>query len=73
MPDWFHRNLARPPLFRLPTERARSLAIGIHFRIGYVSAAHLFPAFAGLGLLLVGLGLCRPWLAARRLSANPVR
>ena len=52
---------------------AYACAIGIHYGIGYVSPAHLLPAFAGLVLLLVGLGLCRPWMAASRSPSDPVR
>lgn len=41
---------------------AYACAIGVHFWVGYVDWHHLFPAFAGLGLMLTGLGLCRGWL-----------
>ncbi|HEY1171948.1 MAG TPA: hypothetical protein VGH19_11305 [Verrucomicrobiae bacterium] len=37
-------------------------AIGVHFHVGYVDWHHLLPAFAGMGLLLIGLGLCREWM-----------
>lgn len=37
-------------------------AIGVHFHVGYVDWHHLLPAFAGMGLLLMGLGLCREWM-----------
>jgi len=43
---------------------AYACAIGVHFWVGYVDWHHLLPAFAGLGLLLAGLGLCRKWLMA---------
>ncbi len=43
---------------------AYSCAIGVHFEVGYVDWHHLLPAFAGLWLLLSGLGLCRGWLTA---------
>jgi len=45
---------------------AYACAIGVHYWVGYIDWHHLLPAFAGLGFLLVGLGLCRGWLIAIR-------
>jgi dihydroorotate dehydrogenase len=36
---------------------AYASALGIHYAVGYTSLMHLLPAFAGLGILLLGLGL----------------
>lgn len=44
---------------------AYACAIGVHFWVGYVDWHHLLPAFGGLWLLLMGLGLCRGWLTAK--------
>jgi hypothetical protein len=41
---------------------AYAAAIVVHFAVGYTDAKHLFPAFAGLALLLVGLGLSYSYL-----------
>jgi hypothetical protein len=37
-------------------------AIGVHFAVGYENPWHLAPAFAGLGLLAVSMGLLHPHL-----------
>jgi hypothetical protein len=37
-------------------------AIGVHVVVGYTDGMHLLPAFAGLGVFLLGLGLSRPYL-----------
>ena len=37
-------------------------ALGIHYTVGYMSLVHLLPAFAGLGILLLGLGLSYSYL-----------
>ena len=42
-------------------------AIGVHFAVGYTDLGHLLPAFAGLALFLVGLGLSYSYLC----SGNP--
>ena len=42
---------------------AYAAAIIVHFAVGYTDAMHLFPAFAGLAILLVGLGLSYSYLA----------
>lgn len=44
---------------------AYSAAIGVHFAVGYTDLHHLLPAFAGLAVFLLGLGLSAPYLAAR--------
>jgi dihydroorotate dehydrogenase len=44
---------------------AYAAAIGVHFAVGYLNLMHLLPAFAGLGLFLVGLGLSRQYLCAQ--------
>ncbi|HET6346729.1 MAG TPA: dihydroorotate dehydrogenase, partial [Myxococcota bacterium] len=41
---------------------AYAAALGIHYTVGYMSLVHLLPAFAGLGLLLLGLGLSYSYL-----------
>jgi hypothetical protein len=41
---------------------AYAAAIIVHFAVGYTDPKHLFPAFAGLTLLLVGLGLSYSYL-----------
>ncbi len=41
---------------------AYAAALGIHLDVGYTSLVHLLPAFGGLGLLLLGLGLSYSWL-----------
>jgi dihydroorotate dehydrogenase len=50
---------------------AYACAIGIHYWIGYENGVHLFPAYAGLALLLGGLALCRPWMLGRRTGTDP--
>ena len=34
-------------------------AIGVHYPIGYVDWFHLAPAWSGLGLFMLGMGLSR--------------
>ncbi|MCD6050210.1 MAG: hypothetical protein K0Q55_1613, partial [Verrucomicrobia bacterium] len=46
-------------------------AIGVHFHVGYVDWHHLLPAFAGLGLLLLGLALCRTWMKNAVITEEP--
>lgn len=41
---------------------AYAAALGIHYTVGYMSLVHLLPAFAGLGVLLLGLGLSYSYL-----------
>jgi hypothetical protein len=41
---------------------AYAAAIGVHYGVGYTDAHHLLPAFAGLGLFLLGLGLSYRYL-----------
>ncbi|MES1245091.1 MAG: dihydroorotate dehydrogenase [Acidobacteriota bacterium] len=41
---------------------AYAAALGIHLDVGYMSLVHLLPAFGGLALLLLGLGLSYSWL-----------
>jgi dihydroorotate dehydrogenase len=41
---------------------AYAAALGIHLDVGYMSLVHLLPAFGGLALLLIGLGLSYSWL-----------
>jgi len=43
-------------------------ALGIHFTVGYTSLVHLLPAFAGLGIFLLGLGLSYRYLCGRSLT-----
>lgn len=45
-------------------------AIAVHRVVGYEDAWHLAPTFAGLGLLLVGLGLSGPYLLGRNHRRN---
>jgi hypothetical protein len=44
---------------------AYGAALGVHFAVGYTAPMHLLPAFSGLVLLLVGLGLSRSLLCRR--------
>jgi len=37
-------------------------AIGVHFAVGYTEPRHLLPAFAGLGIFSLGMGLSYPFL-----------
>jgi hypothetical protein len=41
---------------------AYAAAIGVHYAVGYTDLGHLIPAFAGLGLFLLGLGLSYSFL-----------
>jgi hypothetical protein len=41
---------------------AYAAAIGVHYAVGYTNLMHLLPAFGGLGLLLLGLGLSYSYL-----------
>jgi hypothetical protein len=41
---------------------AYACALGIHYTVGYRSLMHLLPAFGGLVILLLGLGLSRAYL-----------
>jgi hypothetical protein len=43
---------------------AYTAAIGVHFVVGYTNPMHLLPAFAGLALFLLGLGLSHEYLCA---------
>ncbi|MEA2564184.1 MAG: dihydroorotate dehydrogenase [Acidobacteriota bacterium] len=43
---------------------AYAAALGVHYSVGYMSLMHLLPAFAGLGSLLLGLGLSYSWLCS---------
>ncbi|HEX3127688.1 MAG TPA: dihydroorotate dehydrogenase [Thermoanaerobaculia bacterium] len=43
---------------------AYAAALGIHLHVGYTSLFHLLPAFGGLALLLLGLGLSYSWLCS---------
>jgi hypothetical protein len=44
---------------------AYAAAIGVHFAVGYIDWGHLAPAFSGLALFLLGLGLARPYLCGK--------
>jgi dihydroorotate dehydrogenase len=44
---------------------AYAAAIGVHLIVGYMSMLHLLPAFGGLILFLLGLGLSYPFLGQR--------
>jgi dihydroorotate dehydrogenase len=39
-------------------------ALGIHYTVGYTSWLHLLPAFGGLAIFLLGLGLSASYLLA---------
>jgi dihydroorotate dehydrogenase len=41
---------------------AYAAAIGVHYAVGYTNLMHLLPAFGGLGLFLLGLGLSYSYL-----------
>jgi dihydroorotate dehydrogenase len=41
---------------------AYAAALGIHLTVGYTSLMHLLPAFAGLVVFLLGLGLSFSYL-----------
>jgi dihydroorotate dehydrogenase len=45
---------------------AYAAAIGVHYAVGYTEPMHLLPAFAGLGIFLLGLGLSYPYLCETR-------
>lgn len=45
---------------------AYGAAIGVHLLVGYTDFAHLLPAAAGLGLLLLALGLSFPYLCGQQ-------
>jgi hypothetical protein len=44
---------------------AYAAAIGVHYAVGYLSVKHLFPAFGGLALMLIGLVLSYPFLCRK--------
>ncbi len=44
---------------------AYAAAIGVHYAVGYTDVMHLLPAFGGLVLFLVGLGLSCSYLCGR--------
>jgi hypothetical protein len=44
---------------------AYAAALGVHFAVGYIDWGHLAPAFTGLGLFLLGLGLACPYLCGK--------
>jgi len=44
---------------------AYAAALGVHFTVGYLSVKHLLPAFAGLGLFVVGLIFSYPFLCRK--------
>jgi hypothetical protein len=41
---------------------AYAAAIAVHYAVGYMDRMHLLPAFAGLGVFLLGMGLSRSYL-----------
>ena len=47
MPDWFYQPIARPLLFRLPAERARSLALGFMGRLARLPLGPAVIEFLG--------------------------
>jgi dihydroorotate dehydrogenase len=47
---------------------AYAAAIGVHYVVGYTNLTHLLPAFAGLTLFLLGLGLSYSYLSTARAS-----
>lgn len=49
---------------------AYACAIGVHFGVGYLDWMHLLPSFAGLSLLLIGLGLSYRWMSAAPLEQS---
>lgn len=49
-------------MFAVAGLSAYAAAIGVHGVVGYLDFRHLFPAFAGLGLFLLGLGLSYRYL-----------
>lgn len=44
---------------------AYAAALGIHLTVGYTSVMHLLPAFGGLAVFLLGLGLSSSYLRGR--------
>jgi dihydroorotate dehydrogenase len=44
---------------------AYAAALGIHLTVGYTSVMHLLPAFGGLGIFLIGLGLSAEFLKGK--------
>jgi hypothetical protein len=50
---------------------AYAAALGVHYGVGYMSLVHLLPAFGGLGLLLLGLGLSWSWLCGAARQGDP--
>lgn len=51
---------------------AYSAAIGVHYAVGYTDPMHLLPAFAGLGIFLLGLGLSWAYLCDVPAQSRPV-
>jgi dihydroorotate dehydrogenase len=45
-------------------------AIGVHYGVGYTDLEHLVPAFAGLGLFLVGLAFSYSYLCGSSVNAH---
>ena len=52
---------------------AYAAAIGVHYAVGYLSVKHLFPAFGGLALMLIGLVLSYRFCAGRNDSSCTVQ
>jgi dihydroorotate dehydrogenase len=53
---------------------AYAAAIGVHFVVGYTDVMHLLPAFSGLALFLLGLGLSYAYLTTpQRGPSRPSR
>jgi hypothetical protein len=51
---------------------AYASAIAVHYTVGYTSWMHLLPAFGGLGIFLLGLGLSSAYLrSGRATSCSP--
>ena len=50
---------------------AYTLTIGVHFKIGYTDWLHLLPAFIGLAMLTLGMGLLFSWMHARPTKGVP--
>jgi dihydroorotate dehydrogenase len=50
---------------------AYAAALGIHFTVGYESLEHLLPAFGGMGILLLGLGLSYSYLCGGGSQGRP--
>lgn len=63
---WGFRNGSRwlVWMFLVAGVSAYSAAIGVHYLVGYTDLKHLLPAFGGLSLFLLGLGLSAPYLSA---------